>query len=637
MKKIYISAIICLLSLGSISINAQQIVFATAGNSIGIIANPNLPNVVIGPFPVTGLSAGQNIEGIDFRPHTGELYVLGYNEATQEARLYTINQSTAVATPIGSSPVSLDLQAGKVGFDFNPTVDRIRVVSANGSNYRLNPITGAIAATDGDLAFAAGDVNASEMPMVVSSAYTKSYIGSESTTLYNIDYNLGILTTQVPPNNGTQNTIGSLGISIDSANPTVGFDIFFDNATQMEMAYISANVQGSTNDVLYAINLTTGAVSSLGQIGLGIDVRDMAVRIERNVPALSGVEIYALSQNAGAGNLISFDSEVPSNIRTWIPLTGITAGQSTLGMDFRPATKELYVFGYNPTAMNYQLYTVNKTTGVATAVNAMPVSLALDTALVGFDFNPTVDRIRLTGAKGENYRLNPMDGSIAATDVDLAYASGDVNAASQPFIATVAYTNSYPGATSTALFAYDDRLNILATIAPPNAGTCNTVASSGIVTGANSYTSDMDIYFDSLAYENKIFFVTNLAASTNDFLYTVDATNNMFTQVGRIGFGIPVKDIAIGIGGTPFNLSIEDALQNINNIAVYPNPSSDIMFVKTTGMKGETYSIFDIMGREISSSQTIQEEVQLISVSSYKPGLYFIKFKSGKTVNFMVK
>ena len=634
MKKSILHVFMFVVGLSAtLSASSQQLVFVTSSNMVGIIPNPSLPGVVIGPFPVTGLGMGQNIEGIDFRPNTGELYALGYNETTQEARLYTISQTTGLATPIGSAAVMLDLEAGKVGFDFNPTVDRIRVVSSNGKNYRLHPVTGAIAATDGDLAFAAADLNAAEMPMAVSSAYTKSYIGTEATTLYNIDFNLNILTTQIPPNDGVQNTIGDLGIDIDDANPSVGFDLFFDAATQMEMGYVSANLEGSNTDNLFTINLSSGALTDLGTIGLGLNVRDMAVVINRNVPALMGVEIYALTQNNG--NLISFDSENPELIRTLVPVTGITAGQATLGMDFRPATKELYVFGYNATASNYQLYTVNTATGMATPVNATPVSLMLDTALVGFDFNPTVDRIRLVGAAGENYRLNPVDGSIAATDGDLQYAAADPNSASEPFIATVAYTNSFPGSTSTTLFAYDDMLNVLTNIIPPNDGICNTLASSGLVTGMGSYTSDMDIYFDSLAYENIFFFVTNTGASTHDFLYTV--SDNIFTQVGRIGFGIPVKDIAVGIGGTPFDLAIgENNPANELRVAIYPNPASGLLYIKSEELQGTTFSVVDISGRKIAS-QTIQHEIEQLSLEGLKGGIYFIRFETGETLRFVVK
>lgn len=633
MKRFFLSVFTLLLTnFVGITTYGQQVVFVTSSNTIGIIPNPSLPNVVIGPFPVTGLAAGQNIEGIDFRPNTGELYALGYNAATMEAALYTINQTTAAATAIGM-PVTLNLSAGKIGFDFNPTVDRIRIISANGMNYRLHPTTGAIVATDGNLAFAPADINAAETSMAVSSAYTKSYIGAESTTLYNIDFGQNVLTTQIPPNNGTQNTIGDLGIDIDDTNPSVGFDLFFDEATQSEIAYISANLQGSNIDNLYTINLANGTVTNLGVIGLGLDVRDMAIVINRTVPALMGVEIFALTQNNG--NLISFDSENPGVIRTWKPITGITMGQSTLGMDFRPATKELYLFGYNPTESNYQLYSLNTSTGAATAINATPTPLMLDTALAGFDFNPTVDRIRLVGAGGENFRLNPLDGSIAATDGTLEYAASDPNFGTDPFIATVAYTNSYPGATSTTLYAYDDKLNVLATIIPPNNGTCNTLGTSGLVTGMSSYTSDMDIYFDSLSYENKVYFVTNTGVSTNDFLYTV--TGNTFTSVGRIGFGIPVKDIAIGIGGTPFDLSVDDnnSLSNLN-MSLYPNPAINTIMIKTEGVKGQKFSIMDVTGR-IISSQIIQENIQNISLENFTSGIYFIRLENGKSASFIVR
>jgi hypothetical protein len=45
------------------------------------------------------------------------------------------------------------------GFDFNPTVDRIRVVSNTGQNLRLHPVTGVVASTDTPLTFAATDLN----------------------------------------------------------------------------------------------------------------------------------------------------------------------------------------------------------------------------------------------------------------------------------------------------------------------------------------------------------------------------------------------------------------------------------------------------------------------------------------------
>ena len=66
-----------------------------------------------------------------------------------------------LATPVGTTDIDLDLgtDVNVIGFDFNPTVDRIRVVSSNDRNYRLNPNTGAIAFIDTNLAYAATDPN----------------------------------------------------------------------------------------------------------------------------------------------------------------------------------------------------------------------------------------------------------------------------------------------------------------------------------------------------------------------------------------------------------------------------------------------------------------------------------------------
>lgn len=45
------------------------------------------------------------------------------------ARLYVIAPARGAATAVGSAPVLLSEAMGKVSMDFNPTVDRIRVVA----------------------------------------------------------------------------------------------------------------------------------------------------------------------------------------------------------------------------------------------------------------------------------------------------------------------------------------------------------------------------------------------------------------------------------------------------------------------------------------------------------------------------
>ena len=80
------------------------------------------------------------------------------------SRLYTIDLTSGVATQVGASPFAAALSGTNFGFDFNPVVDRVRVVSDADQNLRLNPNNGALAATDTALAYAVGDANAGANP-----------------------------------------------------------------------------------------------------------------------------------------------------------------------------------------------------------------------------------------------------------------------------------------------------------------------------------------------------------------------------------------------------------------------------------------------------------------------------------------
>lgn len=178
------------------------------------------PGAVTTIGAITGLQAGEGLLGIDFRPANLLLYGLG-----STSRLYTINTATGAATQVGSAG-AFTLTGTSFGMDFNPTVDRIRVVSDADQNLRLNPNDGTLTATDGVLAYAGLDPNSSINPNVVGSAYTNNFAGATTTTLYGIDSNLDILVIQNPPNAGTLNTVGPLGFNVTDR---VGFDIVGTN------------------------------------------------------------------------------------------------------------------------------------------------------------------------------------------------------------------------------------------------------------------------------------------------------------------------------------------------------------------------------------------------------------------------
>ena len=133
--------------------------------------------------------------------------------------LYTINTTTGAATFVG--PINQTTTGSDFGFDFNPTVDRIRIVSEQDINRRANPADGTTIA-DTTLAYAVGDPNAGANPNVVAAGYTNSFNGAATTSLFDIDSNLDILAQQNPANNGTLLTVG--GLTWNTTN-NAGLDI----------------------------------------------------------------------------------------------------------------------------------------------------------------------------------------------------------------------------------------------------------------------------------------------------------------------------------------------------------------------------------------------------------------------------
>jgi hypothetical protein len=144
-------------------------------------------------------------------------------------------------------------------------VDRIRIVSDSGQNLRVNPDTGATAAVDAGLAYAGGDPNFATIPGVVACAYNNNdNIPETLTVLFNIDATRDILVRQDPPNAGTLNTIGALGVDITDV---AGFDISGNTGIAYAGLVVKDGSKKRLRTTLFTVNLATGATTSLGRIG----------------------------------------------------------------------------------------------------------------------------------------------------------------------------------------------------------------------------------------------------------------------------------------------------------------------------------------------------------------------------------
>ncbi len=530
---------------GLIEANAATIYGVTSSNQL-VRFGATSPGNVTTVGAITGLQSGENVLGIDFRPATGQLYALGSN-----SRIYTINKRTGAASFVGT--LTTTLVGTNFGFDFNPVADRIRIVSDADQDLRANPDTGTNV-VDGTLAYAAGDPNAGQNPNVTGAAYIGSFIGTTSTTLYDIDSNLNVLVLQNPPNNGTLTTVGALGV--DPAN-VVGFD----HTAASNTAYASLNVGGSLG--FYNINLTTGAATLIGAFG-NQNITDVSVEIGSS----EGLTAYGLGP---ANQLVQFSTRNPNVLTRSVTVTGLNIGETLLGIDFRPATGELFAFGSDsPSAISRTIYSINPSTGVATPRGTpnQPI-LGKD---FGFDFNPTVDRLRIVDELDENRRLVP---DTAATTVDgtLLYPPGDANAGQNPNIVAAGYTNNFGGATSTVLYDIDSNLDILAQQVPANNGTLSTV---GSLTWNTTENAGLDIVRGSNRALASLELVVGGNAAGRSGLYEVDLATGTAAFIAPIGTSFPIISLAVGIGSGVNRFDLDG--NGLANYAVF-RPSNNNWYI----------------------------------------------------------
>jgi hypothetical protein len=190
--------------------------------------------------------------GIDRRPADDRLYGVS---TTND--LYRIDPRTGQATQVSTLTIPFDGDM-RSGVDWNPQADRLRLVSRDGQNLRVNVDLGATA-VDGALRYRDGDPGAGTRPRVTAAAYTRNVPAAPDTKLFDIDTSRDVLVLQDPPNDGVLTTVGPLGVDFGE---TGGFDIVTE-PSGAEEAYAAS---GAT---LYAIDLNTGAARSLGTIGDG--------------------------------------------------------------------------------------------------------------------------------------------------------------------------------------------------------------------------------------------------------------------------------------------------------------------------------------------------------------------------------
>ncbi|HEY6403339.1 MAG TPA: DUF4394 domain-containing protein, partial [Blastocatellia bacterium] len=469
---------------------------------------------------------GDSLAGIDYRPATGQLFAMGVGGG--QGRIYTINPVTGAATAVGAGfalPQSVGAAAGKdYGFDFNPTVDKIRVVSDSRDSFRANPDNGTVAGVDFVLSPGAA---------VNGVAYDRSFAGSKVTTLYAIDPNndqlstIGGIDSSPSPNGGVIRPIGPLGVNSDG---DVGFDITIGAEGT---AYASLNVSGKAG--FYTIDLKSGAATLVGPIGNGgVAIRDItAAPAGSMLPTSLAYVVWALD---ASNKLMSFRAAETDKVTVPKAVTGLQAGDKLAGIDYRPANGQLFALGVN--GAQGRIYTINPVTGAAKVVGTpftLPQSVGATVGKdYGFDFNPTVDKIRVVSDSRDSFRLNPDNGAVAGVDFVLSPGAA-VNG--------VAYDRSFAASKVTTLYAIDSNTDQLGTIggidsAPsPNGGVIRPIGPLG-VDAAGGVGFDISIGAEGVAF-------ALLTVNNQPGLYSISLQSGKATLIKALNVRTSIIDIAI--------------------------------------------------------------------------------------------
>jgi hypothetical protein len=219
---------------------------------------------------ISGLQTDNKLVGIDYRPATGALYGLG-----DRGGVYIVNPMSGRAWV--RARLNVALEGTQFGVDFNPTVDRLRIVSNSGQNLRANVDDGTTT-EDGDLNYL-GPPPVNPALGVTAVAYTNNDVDpNTATTLFDIDTSLDQVTVQAPPNTGTLNPTGKL--LLDARNP-VGFDIYStivsSGMTVDNDAY--ASLSTPRGRAFYSIDPLTGRATFKGQFRFR--VVDIAIPLDQ--------------------------------------------------------------------------------------------------------------------------------------------------------------------------------------------------------------------------------------------------------------------------------------------------------------------------------------------------------------------
>lgn len=489
-----------------------ELLALTENNSL-ISFNSGLAQKLCTNATINGLQGTETVLGLDTRPADRTVYAL-----TDAGRLYTVNAATGTVAFRATLAASVDdttqpfqrLDGSNITVDVSPVADGLRVLSGNGMNLRV--------VFDNGQTFTDAPLNPSGST-VTAAAYTNSFAGTGTSTLYVIDTANDQLLIQgrapSTPNAGDLQPVGSLGIAGD-VQALAGFDINAINNT----AFAAFNVGSATTSDLYSINLASGAATRIGPIGTTNRIRALTH---------SAVPQATLLGVTRDGRLISFKVTTPDTLDSNLAITGLQGGEQVLGFDIRPSNGLIYML-----TDAGRVYTVDPVTASARlGATLMPNTGDAFTRLIGTtfgtDFSPTADALRVLSDAEHNLAILVDSGAtITATPLRRIDTESGRPA---PDVVAIAYTQNFAGTRDTTLFNVDLGSNSLVSQKPANDGRLTTIGPLS-ATETFTFSGGFDIVGgdDGLAVA-----ALQPMGSSQSTLYRVNLRTGALAPIGPIG------------------------------------------------------------------------------------------------------
>ncbi len=271
-----------------------------------------------------------------------------------------------------------------------------------------------------------------------------------------------------------------------------------------------------------------------------------------------------------SGKLVSFNRATPATTVGSATVSGLAAGETLLGIDYRAADGQLYGLGSTG-----RLYTLVAATGVATLKSTLAADgadasdpfLALTGTRFGVDFNPVADRLRVVSDSGENLRIN-VDTGATTTDGGIALAGGSAS------VSAAGYTNAFAGTATTQLYDLDVVAGLLHLQDPPNAGTLGAGLPLGVTaSAANGFDIDPRTHTGYAA----------LRVGSTTSLYSVNLATGAATVVagGAIAGGEAINGLALVPPAAPVAVGL-----TADNRLLAFDPAAPNTITSTTAITG---------------------------------------------------